>query len=48
MLTGENPQMSSIEPADNMRDVLSQITSKEEMSNSKRMGCVNNFTKVCI
>ena len=37
-----------LDPADNMRDILSQITCKE-MSTSKRMGYVNNFTKVlCI
>ena len=33
------------DPVDNMKDLLNQITSKE-MSTAKRMGHVNNFTKV--
>ena len=33
------------DPVDNMKDLLNQITSKE-MSTAKRMGYVNNFTKV--
>ena len=34
-----------VDPVDNMKDLLNQITSKE-MSTAKRMGYVNNFTKV--
>ena len=33
------------DPADNMKDLLNHITNKE-MSTAKRMGYVNNFTKV--
>jgi len=40
-----SPLDLSRDPADNMRDILSQITCKE-MSTSKRMGYVNNFTKL--
>lgn len=34
-----------VDPVDNMKDLLNQITSKE-MSTAKQMGYVNNFTKV--
>ncbi|XP_068727211.1 rapamycin-insensitive companion of mTOR-like isoform X1 [Montipora capricornis] len=40
-----SPLDLSRDPADNMKDLLTQITCKE-MSTSKRMGYVNNFTKL--
>ena len=36
------------DPADNMKDLLYQITTKEVMSTVKRMGYINNFTKVLL
>ncbi|XP_078353189.1 rapamycin-insensitive companion of mTOR-like isoform X2 [Oculina patagonica] len=41
-----NPLDLSRDPADNMKDLLNQITTKEMMSTSKRMGYINNFTKL--
>ena len=34
--------------AENMRDLLSEITKKERMATAKRMGYLNNFSQVGI
>ena len=34
------------DPAENMKELLKEIISNEEMPADKRMGLVNNFTKV--
>ena len=41
-----NTALSVLDPADNMKDLLNEITNKEDMAANKRMGYVNNFTKV--
>ncbi|XP_048583211.1 rapamycin-insensitive companion of mTOR isoform X2 [Nematostella vectensis] len=42
----QSPLDLTRDPADNMRELLHNITSKNEMSTTKRMGYINNFTKL--
>lgn len=37
---------SDLDVADNMRELLSEVTKKELMPTSKRMGYLNNFAQV--
>ena len=36
----------TLDPADNMKDLLTEITRKEQMPTGKRMGYLNNFAQV--
>ena len=45
-LTGYIPKIHLLDPKDNMQFVLKEITSRGGMSAGKKMGYVNNFTKV--
>ena len=35
-----------LDPAENMKELLSEITRKEQMATGKRMGYLNNFAQV--
>ena len=38
----------SSDPAENMKELLTEITRKEQMATGKRMGYLNNFAQVGI